>query len=421
MDSKQSRTAYYFIFITILIDMIGIGIIIPVIPDLISQITGQSLSEAALMSGFLIMAYAVMQFLFAPVMGELSDRFGRKPILLLALLGLAIDYIIHALAPTILWLFIGRVLAGIFGASHTVATAYIADISTPETKAKNFGMIGAAFGLGFIIGPGIGGIIGGEWGPRAPFYVAAGFTLLNLILGLIFVPESLSTDKRRPIILKNMIPFNSLIHLGKYKSVIGLVLAYTLVNLAGQVMPSTWTFFTMERYGWSTSAVGLSLAVVGLLVAIVQAGLTGVLVKKFGNKKVITLGFTCWTVGMFAFVLASNQYLLYFAIVPYVLGGIAGPTIQSIVSNSVDDKEQGNLQGVMTSMVSITAIVGPLIYTSLFAYYTGDAAPIYFPGSPYLLGGIILVIGSIIATYSIRNMADSRKSSIEELDQNFVE
>ena len=183
-STKSSKTAYYFIFITIIIDMIGIGIIIPVIPGLITEITGGSMSEAALVGGFLIMSYAVMQFLFAPVMGELSDRFGRKPILLLALLGLGLDYFLHALAPTLVWLFIGRFLAGIFGASHTVATAYIADISTPENKAKNFGMIGAAFGLGFIIGPGIGGIIGGEWGVRAPFYVAAGFTLLNFVLGL---------------------------------------------------------------------------------------------------------------------------------------------------------------------------------------------------------------------------------------------
>lgn len=403
MEKPVSKNhALAFIFVTILVDMIGVGIIIPVIPDLITKLTGQDLSDGALTGGFLIFAYAAMQFFFAPVMGELSDRYGRKPILLLALFGLGTDYVIHAFAPTLFWLFVGRILAGVFGASHTVATAYIADISSKEDKAKNFGIIGAAFGLGFVIGPGIGGLIGNEWGVQAPFLVAAGFSLLNFLFGLFVVKESLPVEKRRPIEVAKMMPFVSFAHMGKYKAVLGLIIAFTLVHLAGQVMPSTWTFFTMERYGWGQFEVGLSLVVVGLLVSVVQAVLTGFMVKKYGNRKVIIIGFTCWTIGMFSFAFAGNQFYLYAAVIPYILGGIAGPTVQGLVSNKVSDKEQGNLQGVLTSLVSLTAIIGPLIYTSLFSFYTADETPVYFPGAPYLAGGVILIIATAIALMSIR-------------------
>ena len=384
--------------------MIGVGLIVPIIPDLISSLTGQDLSDAALTGGLLITAYAGVQFLFAPVMGELSDRFGRKPILLLSLFGLGLDYIIHAFSPTITWLFVGRFLAGIFGASHTVAFAYIADMSTKENKAKNFGIIGAAFGLGFVIGPAIGGIIGETWGVKAPFFVAAAFSLLNFVFGLFFVEESLLKENRRKINFSKMIPFVALSNLRKYKAVIGFVLAFGLAQLAGQVMHTTWSFYTMKSYDWNKLDVGLSLMVVGILVSIVQAVLTGFLVKKFGNRKVIFWGFTLWTLGMFGIAFAGNVFYLYAATIPYVMGGIATPTIQGVVSNRVSDKEQGNLQGVLTSLGSLTAVFAPLLYTTLFSVYSAEDAPVYFPGAPFLAGAVILIVATLVAIYSLRGL-----------------
>lgn len=384
--------------------MIGVGIIVPIIPDLISSLTGQNLSDAALTGGLLITAYAGVQFLFAPVMGELSDSYGRKPILLLSLFGLGVDYVLHAFAPTIMWLFAGRILAGIFGASHTVAFAYIADVSNKENKAKNFGIIGAAFGLGFVIGPAIGGIIGENWGVKAPFFVAAGFSLLNFLFGLFFVKESLAPENRRKINYSKMIPFVSLSNLRKYKAVIGFVIAFGLAQLAGQVMPNTWSYYTMERYEWNKLDVGLSLMVVGILASVVQALLTGFLVKRFGNKKVIMCGFTLWTLGMFGIAFAGNAFYLYAATIPYVVGGIATPTIQGVVSNRVSDKEQGNLQGVLTSLGSLMAVLAPVIYTTLFSVYSGLDSTVYFPGAPFLAGASILIIATIIAIYSLRNL-----------------
>lgn len=411
-EKQNNNTGLVFIFITVLVDMIGVGIIMPIIPALLEELTSQSLSDAALTGGLLIFAYAVTQFFFAPIMGELSDRYGRKPILLLALFGLGIDYFICAFASTVGILFIGRIMAGVFGASHTVAFAYIADISSKDNKAKNFGIVGAAFGLGFVIGPGLGGVIGANWGVQAPFFVAGVFSLLNFLFGVFFVKESLPKDKRRPIDVKKMIPFVALSQMRKYKSVIGFIIAFTLVHLAGQVMPATWSFFTMERYGWGVSEVGWSLVVVGALVSAVQGFLTGFLVKSFGNRKVIIVGFLCWTLGMFAIAFAETSYLLYAAMVPYVIGGVAGPTVQGLMSNKVSDKEQGNLQGVSTSLVSLMAVIGPLIYTWLFHEYTGDDAPIYFPGAPYVLGAVILVVATVVAMFSLNKLVGKQNNEI---------
>ncbi|MCG8575055.1 MAG: TCR/Tet family MFS transporter [Flavobacteriales bacterium] len=406
MNAPKSNTASLtFIFVTILVDVIGIGIIIPVIPKLIEGLTGQPLNEAAGWGGLLIMSFAAMQFLFSPLMGELSDRYGRRPILLISLAGLGVDYYFHAIAPTIWWLFAGRILAGICGASFTVATAYIADISSKENKAKNFGLIGAAFGVGFIIGPIIGGICA-KWGVQVPFYVAAGFTILNFLFGLFLVPESLPKEKRRKINWAKTIPGVSLAHLNKYGSMLGLIIAFVLVHMAGQVMPSTWSFFTMELYGWDEAMVGYSLGVVGLLVGIVQGGLIGWATKKFGNRRVIMFGFLSWTLGMLLFSVAFSQAYLFVAIIPYVLGGVAGPTIQGVMSNQVPEDEQGNLQGALTSMISLTAVLGPILYTGLFYYYSGDKAQVYFPGAPYLLGGVFLVISSIVAFFALKKIKD---------------
>ncbi|MEH6618348.1 TCR/Tet family MFS transporter [Maribacter arcticus] len=400
---KSKKTALLFIFITILVDVIGIGIILPIIPDLIMELTGEGNHMAIIYGMWLTTAFAGMQFLFSPVLGEISDKFGRRPILLLALFGLSIDYMIHAWAPTIAWLFLGRFLAGITGASFTVASAYIADVSTKENKAKNFGLIGAAFGVGFIIGPGIGGFFG-EIDIRLPFYIAAGLTFANFLFGYFFVPESLAPENRRQINYIKMIPGVSLVALRNYKGLLLLISAFFLANLAGQALPSTWSYYGIERYDWNPRQIGISLMVVGLLVAIVQGFLVGVLVKKFGKRKIIIYGFLLWTVGMFLFSFAKEPWMLYAFLIPYALGGIAGPTVQGVISNQVSEKEQGILQGSITGLVSVTAILGQLIFSPVFYYFIRPEGTIYFPGAPYALAALFLLAAFILAFTAIKQM-----------------
>lgn len=402
---ENKKTAALFIFLTVMVDMIGIGIIIPVIPSLITELTGNSSMESAAIYGmWLMVVFAGMQFLFSPLMGELSDRYGRKPLLLLALFILSLDYLAHAFAPSIAWLFIARFVAGISGSSHTVATAYMADISTPEDKAKNFGLIGAAFGLGFIIGPAIGGIFG-ELNNRLPFYIAAGLTFVSFLIGLFLVPESLPPEKRRKIDLRKAIPGVSLIGLNKYKGIGLLVMAYFLVNVAGQVLPSTWSYFSIEKFNWSEREIGMSLMFVGLLVSLVQGLLIGKLVARWGAKKTILIGFVFWTIGMALFALASEPWMLYAFTIPYAFGGIASPSLQSMVSNQVPDSEQGNLQGALASMVSITTIIGPILASTVFAYSISEGSPFYFPGAPYAVSAVIFVVGSVFAFMAMKRIS----------------
>ena len=397
---KNRKASLIFIFITILVDVIGLGIIIPVIPGLIEKLTGEGLSEAAGYGGLLMISFAAVQFLFAPVLGELSDRFGRRPVLLMSLFGLGLDYIFHAFAPTIGWLFVGRILAGITGASHTVAAAYIADISTKENKAKNFGMIGAAFGLGFIIGPLIGGVCA-QWGIQVPFFVAAGITLLNFTFGFFVVPESLAQENRRKIDIRKMIPGVSLLKIGKYSGLGGLIIAFFLIQTAGQALPAVWSYYTMFMYKWTEAGVGYSLAVVGIMVSIVQAVLIGKVVKKFGEHKTIVVGMIFSAAGMTLFSLAFVDWMIYCFLLVYVLGGVASPTLQSYLSNKVPDNEQGNLQGALTSMVSITSIIGPAIATGLFYKFSSATASFYFPGAPYAMGGIIIGTAAVVAYFAL--------------------
>lgn len=407
-----SNKALVFIFCTILIDVIGIGIIYPVMQPLLEDMTGEPNSRVAYYIGMLTIAYASMQFVFSPLLGELSDRFGRRPVLLVSLFALGIDYIFHAFAPTLALLFVGRIIAGIGGASFTVATAYIADVSTKENKAKNFGLIGAAFGLGFILGPLIGGIFVG-FGVKVPFLVAAGLTLLNFVFGFLFVPESLSRERRREIRWQNTIPGLALIHLSRYKSLVGLILAFVLVNLGGQVMPTTWHVYTVELFGWTGWEIGLSLALIGLLVGLVQGLLTGLAVKKLGIKRAILTGFVLWMAGMIMFTQANAVWMLLIALVPYCLGGIAGPSIQGLMSNQVSEQEQGNLQGVLTSLVSLTAIIGPLLYTMLFEKFTEKGTSLYMPGIAFLAGAIIIVIATVVAFISMNRFTENQETILD--------
>tara|TARA_Y100000816_G_scaffold288550_1_gene273315 strand:- start:5265 stop:6482 length:1218 start_codon:yes stop_codon:yes gene_type:complete len=393
---KKNNSSLLFIFITIFIDITGLGIIIPVIPALLTELIGGTLSEAAMYSGWLMFSYAILQFLFAPVLGGLSDQFGRRPVILISLLGFGINYLVLAVAPNIIWLFIGRIFQGIMGASLTTASAYIADISSPEKKAQNFGLIGAAFGLGFILGPVIGGYLG-QFGSRVPFFAAALFTAINLVYGFFILPESLNKDKRRKFDLRRANPIGTLLSLKKYPLITGLLVCIVLFNIAQHSTHSTWTFFTIEKFGWTEKLVGYSLGFIGLLAAIVQGGLIRIIIPKFGNINSVYFGMFFYIIGLFLFSIASKGWMVFAFAIPLSLGGISGPALQGIMTNKISDDEQGEFQGGMTSLVSLTAIVGPILMTNLFSYFTSNESSIYFPGAPFALAAILSVFGLIIA------------------------
>ncbi|MGB8194467.1 MAG: TCR/Tet family MFS transporter [Chitinophagaceae bacterium] len=394
--ASNRKAALGFIFVTILVDVTGWGIIIPVFPDLIKEMINGDISQASRWSGWLTLVYAVMQFAFAPVLGNLSDRYGRRPVLLASLFGFGIDYLFIAFAPTIWWLFVGRLIAGITGASITTAMAYIADISSPQERAKNFGLVGAAFGAGFIIGPAIGGLLG-EMGARVPFLFAAGLTLLNWLYGYFVLPESLSKENRRKFEWKRANPFGAFNHFKKYPGIWGLVFSLMLVYIAAHAVQSTWSFFTIERFEWSKKMIGISLAVVGLLVGLVQGGLIRVVNPKLGNEKSIYVGLFMYAVGLFLFAFATQSWMMFVFLVPYCLGGIAGPALQAIISNHVPANEQGELQGGLTAVMSVTTIIGPIVMTNLFAYFTQKNARIHFSGAPFLLGALLMLASAILA------------------------
>ncbi len=400
--ATNRKAAMGFIFVTLLIDVTGFGLIIPVMPKLIEQLLGISdISKASQYGGWLTFAYAFMQFIFAPVLGNLSDKYGRRPVLLFSLFGFGIDYIFLSFAPSIGWLFVGRLIAGVTGASFTTASAYIADISNAENRAQNFGMVGAAFGLGFILGPLIGGLLG-ELGARVPFYVAAGLALTNCIYGYFVLPESLSKENRRAFEWRRANPLGSLMQLKKYPAVGGLIVSLVLVYLAAHAVQSNWSFFNIEKFKWSPKMIGISLGAVGLLVGIVQGGLIRVINPRLGNEKSVYFGLLLYAIGLLLFAFASESWMMFVFLIPYCLGGIAGPALQSIISGHVPANEQGELQGALTSLMSATSIIGPPMMTNLFAYFTSTQAPVYFPGVSFLLGAIFMLVSAIWAYYALR-------------------
>mgnify|MGYP003552597975 FL=1 len=385
------NNALLFIFITVLVDVIGLGIIIPIVPKLIENLTGLGINEASKYGGWLLFSFAIMQFIFSPILGGLSDRFGRRPILLLSLFGLGLDYIFHAFAPSIAWLFVGRIIAGIMGASFSTATAYIADISSPEKRAQNFGLIGAAFGLGFIIGPVIGGI-SSKWGTNVPFLIAAGLTLLNVIYGYFVLPESLSKDNRRAFEWKRANPISSLKNLRKHPVVSGLVISLVLTFIASHAVNSNWSFYTMYKFNWTAEIVGYSLAVVGVLVAFVQGFLIRKIIPRLGQVKSIYLGMSFSALGLLLFGLASESWMMFAFLIPYCLGGIAGPSIQGVISSQVPANEQGELQGALTSLMSLCGVFGPLLMTNLFAFATAKNSTFHVPGAPFFLASCLTLV-----------------------------
>jgi DHA1 family tetracycline resistance protein-like MFS transporter len=394
--AASKPAALKFIFVTLLIDVMGWGLIIPVMPKLLSELKHIPANVASSYGAWLLFAYAFTQFLCAPIIGNLSDKYGRRPVLLCSLAGFGIDYLFLALAPTYGLLFIGRIIAGITGASFTTASAYIADISTDETRTKNFGMIGAAFGLGFVLGPALGGLLA-SWGVRAPFFAAAILCALNCLYGYFVLPESLSLENRRAFHWKRANPFGSLQLLKKYPVVGRLAISFFLIYMAAQSVQGNWNFFTKYRFNWTEGRIGLSLAVVGVLVGAVQGGLTRVLNPKLGNEKSIYLGLWLYAVGLVLFAFATKSWMMFAFLVPYCLGGIAGPSLQAVLAQHIPPNEQGELQGALTSLMSLTTILGPLIMNNLFKYFTTKAAPIVFPGISFLLGAVFMLFSIVIA------------------------
>ena len=393
---QKRQAAVGFIFITLFLDVMGWGLIIPVLPSLISHLKGVPINQASSFGAVLLFGYAFSQFLFAPVLGNLSDKFGRRPILLLSLFGFSINYLLLAWAPSFTWLIIGRIIAGVAGSSVSTAGAYIADVSTEETRAKNYGLVGAAFGLGFIIGPAVGGLLAG-WGVRAPFYAAALLCLLNGLYGYFILPESLQPENRRSFSWKRANPFGALKIFQSHPTVGRLAIVYFLIYLGAQAVQSTWSYFTMYQFGWNEKLVGISLAVVGIMVALVQSVLIRMINPRIGNENSIYLGLSLYTLGLLLFSFATMGWMMFAFLIPYCLGGLAGPSLQSKLASLLPANVQGELQGALTSLMSLTAIVGPLLMNNLFAYFTRPGSTIHFPGIAFLIGAIAMFSSLIIS------------------------
>lgn len=383
------KASLLFIFITLALDTIGFGIIIPVLPDVIRKfVSGES--NVSHIYGYFVAVFSLFLFLSSPLLGRLSDRYGRRPILLISLLGGGVDYIFMAFAPTLPLLFVGRILSGITGASFSTASSYIADISDDSNRSKNFGVIGAGFGIGFILGPMVGGLLG-TYGHQYPFLAAAGFNLINFLFGLFILPESLPAEKRRAFDWKNLNPFSSLKMVFSIPEIRVLVIVFFLINLAGQTHPSIWTLYTQHRYGWTTAQVGLSLAVVGVLSALSQGFLTGIIVKKYGESKAVIYGIFGESITFCLFALCFQGWMIYPVLVLGSVFWAAHPALQSLISKNSPPNRQGELQGSLMSLSSLTSIINPLIMTSLFAATSNE-----IPGSPYFLASLMFFVGWIL-------------------------
>jgi DHA1 family tetracycline resistance protein-like MFS transporter len=386
-----------FIFATVLLESLGIGIIIPILPDLIRRFTLEP-DYISKYLGYFMSVYALMQFVCSPILGRLSDRFGRRPVLLTSLFGSAFDYVIMAFAPSLLILFIGRVISGMTGAGASVATAYMADISDDSNRSANFGMIGAAFGIGFIIGPAIGGLIS-HYGPSAPFLAAALLNALNFLFGYFVLPESLAPENRRPVAIHQLNPFGSLLKVFTTKGIFLFVWVFVLLFLAGNVHPAMWSLYTETKFGWTSVQVGISLACVGVAMAFTQGYLTRILIPKWGDAKALVIGTIIGAVAFAMFAFATQGWMIYLILVPSALQGISNPALQSIISGQVPADEQGELQGSLMSLGSLTAVIAPILYTYLFSEFTRADAPFQFIGMPYLVAALICASSLILIAF----------------------
>ena len=409
---KNRPAALAFILVTLLIDVMGLGLIIPVFPNLLKQLSGSEVSGAQMLGVFTAI-YAVMQFIFAPILGALSDRYGRRPVLLLSLLGVGLDYLLMYVAPNLGWLLLGRIIAGITGASITVANAYVADVTKPEDRARNFGLLGATFGVGFILGPALGGLLG-NIDLRLPFAFAAGLSLLNAAYGYFVLPESVTPEKRGVKMGREVFnPLAPLRDLGRYPLVRNLAGSFVLLGLAQQVIFSTWVLFTERTLGWSPAQNGIALAVVGVLSAITQAGLVGPAMRLLGERGAIFTGLLLGTVQYVLLGAARSGAVLYGSIVFGSLSGISGPAIQGMISRTVDDREQGRIQGALTSLNSLVGIFGPLAATWVFAYFNGGSS-LNVPGAAFYMAALFSLAGAVVAGVVLRRMPKAMRTGVGE-------
>jgi len=408
----NSRHVLIFIFTTLLIDVLGFGIVIPVLPHLVTELSGGDPSRGAHMLGWMTGSFGLMQFLFSPMLGNASDRFGRRPVLLLALIMAVVDYSIMGLAPTVAWLFLGRILTGMSGASFTVAGAYIADVTPPEKRAQSFGLLGAAFGVGFILGPAAGGLLG-MVSDRAPFWVAAALALLNAIYGFFVLPESLKPENRRPFTLASANPIKGLGILARHQWVLAMTGALLLVGLAQQSLQVTWVLYTTYRFHWKPLDNGLSLAMIGVCVAVVQGVILGRLVPAIGERRAVILGLIINIVGFLGFAFSTRGWMMYPTMIVWCLSGITGPSLQGLLSKQFGANEQGGVQGALTSVQSLTAVVGPVLATQVFAYFTSTHAPVRLPGSSFLLGAIFVALATVLAVIAMRHHEEAHEPEAE--------
>jgi MFS transporter, DHA1 family, tetracycline resistance protein len=393
----RPRTATVaFVLVVILLDTLGVGVILPVLPRLVESFVGGDVAEGSRWFGAFVSAYAAMQFFFAPIMGALSDRFGRRVVILTSLLGAALDYVLLAFAPSLSWLFVGRVVAGITGASFSAATAYIADITPPEKRAQSFGMVGAAFGVGFVLGPAVGGVLAAVH-LRAPFLLAAGLNVANLIYGLFVLPESLAPEHRRKFDLTRANPLGALRRLGASPLLLGFTGTLVCAYLAQQILQAVWALYTQARFDWLPLQIGISLAIVGIMTGVVQGGLVRIAVRRLGEEKSVLVGLLFNVLGFVAFGVATEGWMMYALLVPFSLGGIAGPAIQSLLTRQVGPSEQGELQGSLASLQSVTAIVGPLVATGLFSRFAPASASPHVPGAPFFASATLNTLGIFLA------------------------
>lgn len=404
------KPALGFIFITLFLDILGIGLIVPILPRLITHLQGNNVEAAAHTVGALGALYALMQFLCAPVLGSLSDRFGRRPVILGSLFGSGLDYLLLAFAPSLSWFFVGRIVAGITGANIAAASSYIADISPPEKRAANFGIIGAAFGLGFIAGPALGGLLGAN-DLRLPFLVAAGLTLANWVYGLIVLPESLAPENRRAFSWARANPVGSLLALRRWPVVVGLAASLFLMNLAQFGLQNVWVLYTEYRYQWTSRQVGASLAVVGLMAAIVQGGLARRIIPALGERRAIVIGLSIGSINMIGYGLATAGWMILTIVAIGSLGSFGGPALQGLISRNVPPNEQGSVQGALASLGSVAGFIAPLIATSLFGYFISDRAPVKLPGAPFFLSAGLLITAMLLAVRSFRSTSSPTQQS----------
>lgn len=397
MNRPLRRSTVAFIFITVTLDMLALGVIIPVLPKLVLEFTGGSTEQGAKIYGVFGTIWALMHFIFSPILGALSDRFGRRPVILTSNFGLGLDYVLMAMAPTLGLLFVGRAISGITASSIPAATAYIADVTAPEKRAAAFGILGAAFGIGFVLGPALGGILGGV-DARLPFWVAAGLSFANAMYGIFVLPESLPKERRSPFEWKKANPVGALKLLRSHPRLPLLAMIRFMSNLAHVVLPSTFVLYTTYRYGWDEETTGLTLAAVGICSALVQAGLVGWFVKRMGEQKTLLIGLFCGILGFAIYGIAPSTPIFWLGIPLSALWGLAGPSVQSMMSKKVGPNEQGQLQGANSSLMGIAELIGPGVFTLTFAFFIQSDSKWHLPGASFLLAALFLAVSGILAS-----------------------